>query len=210
MQIQNIKDFYNTTANAYADNLFTELDGKPLDRMLLERFARQYHKNEVVLDLGCGPGQTTRFLYEHGATNIIGIDISEGMIENANRLNPIIQFEVGDMLDLKLEENFFDGIVAFYAIVHFTKEQLKTALQEVYHVLKSDGQFLFSFHVGDGIKEVDELFDVKAKAIFYFFEVEEVLEMLKAIGFKMYETVIRYPYADAEYPSKRAYITVVK
>lgn len=210
MKIQNIQAFYNTTAKAYADNLFNELEGKPLDRTLLKRFASQYNKNCLVADLGCGPGQTTRFLYEHGATNIIGIDLSHGMIDEANRLNPIIEFEVGDMLDLKYEENYFHGIVAFYAIVHFTKENLQTAFKEIYRVLKPEGQFLFSFHIGSQTKEVDELFGVHAEAIFYFFEVDEVHEMLKNAGFKTYETVIRYPYADVEFPSRRAYITVVK
>ncbi len=56
---------YDRLAARYADELGAELDGKPLDRWLLERVARD--ARGPVLDAGCGPGHVTGFLADHGA-----------------------------------------------------------------------------------------------------------------------------------------------
>ena len=210
MQPKEVQQFYNTTAKVYAKKLFRELNDKSLDRLLLERFAKQYQLANLVGDLGCGPGQTSRFLYGKGLKNILGVDLSEGMIQEAKTLSPNINFQVGNMLDLPFENNHFDGLVAFYAIVHFKLDQLEVAFQEMFRTLKSNGQLLFSFHVGTQINSIDDFMGIKAKASFYFFEVETVLAILERVGFEQVEVVLRHPYPEAEYPSQRAYVTMKK
>ena len=57
---------YDSIAREYADTLFEELKGKPLDRALLNRFAEAVQPLGVAVDLGCGPGQIARYLHERG------------------------------------------------------------------------------------------------------------------------------------------------
>lgn len=186
-----------------------ELQHKHLDRLLLKQFAEE-NKNGNCIDLGCGPGQTTKFLFDCGIKSIVGTDISPGLIAKAKELNPHIKFEVADMLNLQYEDNSFSSAIAFYVIVHFTTEELKIAFQEIKRVLKKDGQFLLSFHIGTEIKHVDNFLDKDVSLDFYFFETENVISLLEEMGFTMIDVIERLPYKDVEYPSKRAYIWVKK
>ncbi len=206
---QNITSAYNTTAENYAKEFMDELQHKHLDRILLKQFAEE-NKSGNCIDFGCGPGQTTKFLFDCGMLNIVGTDISPGMIAKAKELNPHINFEVADMLNLKYKDGSFSSAIAFYAIVHFSMDELKRAFQEIKRVLKNDGQFLFSFHIGTEIKHVDNFLDKNVALDFYFFETDKILSLLEELGFTLIDAVERFPYKDVEYPSKRAYIWVHK
>lgn len=209
-QLEQVKNCYDATAESYTKNFYDELSHKPLDRLLLKRFADENKDKGTIADLGCGCGHTTKFLKDSGAEKLVGIDLSDEMIKNASLKNSDINFETGNILSLEKPDEEFAAILAFYAIVHFTLEELEKAFAEIYRVLKSGGQFLFSFHVGTEETHLDEFLDEKVDVTFYFFEVETILELLEKTGFQALETVVRYPYKDAEYPSKRAYITAEK
>lgn len=209
-QFEQVKNCYDATAEAYTKNFYDELSHKPLDRLLLQRFADENKDAGTIADLGCGCGHTTKFLKDSGIENIVGIDLSAEMIKNASLMNDDINFEIGNILSLEKPDEEFAAILAFYAIVHFTSEELEEAFAEIYRVLKSGGQFLFSFHAGTQETHLDEFLNEKVDVTFYFFEVETVLELLEKTGFQIVETALRYPYKDVEYPSKRAYITAEK
>ncbi len=201
---------YNETAENYAAERIDELSKKPFDRLLLNKFATINKDKGLCADIGCGPGQTTRFLYQQGLRDIVGIDISSGMIDAARKYSPKIKFETGDLLKLSYASNYFGSVLAFYAIVHFTYNQVKIAFSEVSRVLKKGGQFLFSFHVGKEIVHFDKAKDIDVDIDLYFFQTEEILKLLDETGFRIIDALERYPYKDAEYPTKRAYIWAEK
>lgn len=205
-----IRIAYNSVAGAYADELFNELAKKPLDCLLLTAFSSENKDSGPMIDLGCGPGQTTRFLKDTGIQNILGVDLSDKMIEKARQLSPDIEFQTADMLNLAFPGAHFGSAVAFYAIVHFNTDELAKAFSEIYRILKPGGQFLFSFHIGDNIIHRDEFFGEQVDIDFYFFKTEEVLELLKAAGYKVLNALERFPYEGVEYPSRRAYLWVEK
>ena len=160
---------YNSTANAYAAELFDELSHKPLDRLLLKQFAEENKDRGKMIDLGCGPGQTTRFLADNGVTDILGTDISSAMISKAKELSPALEFQIADMLSLDFPDGHFAAALAFYAIVHFDNNQLAAAFAEIHRVLQASGRFLFSFHIGTEVIHRDEFFGEKVDIDFYFF-----------------------------------------
>ncbi len=47
-----VRESYDSAAEAYAEHLATELDHKPLDRHLLNRFAEEVRGHGLVADLG--------------------------------------------------------------------------------------------------------------------------------------------------------------
>ena len=69
----NVHDSYDSAAEAYAHHLASELDRKPLDRHLLNRFAEEARGRGLVADIGCGPGHVARYLHGRGVS-IVGID----------------------------------------------------------------------------------------------------------------------------------------
>ena len=208
-QKDKIIDCYNKAAKNYVAKYGNELDHKHLDRLLLEAFVKRNQHRGKIIDLGCGPGQTTSFIATHGAGNVLGTDLSPVMIEEAQRLHPNIDFEVADMLELPYDPGSFAAAIAFYAIVHLGEPQLVSAFSSIARVLKAGGDFLFSFHTGDHILHMDEFLEQQVSIDFHFFNTAKVVGQLKTSGFSIIDVLERQPYPE-EYPSTRAYIWASK
>lgn len=132
---KNVIDCYNKTAINYASKFIDELSKKHFDRMILRSFALENADAGKLIDLGCGPGQTTKFLFDCGLRNSVGTDIAPEMIRVAKEINPQIQFETADMLSLPYPNESFNSAIAFYSIVHFNYDQVKTTFTEIKRVL---------------------------------------------------------------------------
>jgi len=202
---RSIRESYDQLAGEYARRIFNELQHKPLDRELLNRFAAQVSGRGEVCDMGCGPGHVARYLHAAG-TRVFGLDLSPRMIENARKLNPDLTFRVGNIMDLDLEDATLAGIAAFYSIVNIPKESLPLAFREMARVLQPDGQLFLAFHMGDGVTGENELWGHPISMEFFFFRPAEVQRDLELAGFAIEDIIEREPYPDVEYQSRRAYI----
>jgi SAM-dependent methyltransferase len=197
---------YNQVADDYAAERWDELSQKHFDRVLLKEFASVNKDKGPCADFGCGPGQTTKFLYDNGVKDIVGIDLSPAMISAAGKLSPQIKFETGDLLNIGYPSGYFGSAVAFYAIVHFTNDEIRKCFGEINKVLKIGGDFLFSFHVGDEIVHFDKAHDKEVDVDLLFFKTDDIIALLHETGFHIIDAIERRPYEDVEYPSRRAYI----
>lgn len=200
-----IRDSYDSAADAYAEHLAAELDHKPLDRHLLNRFAEEARGRGLVADLGCGPGHVARYLHEQGVT-VVGIDLSPGMVRVAAGLHPDLEFRVGDMARLDLPDASLAGIVAFYAIVHFSPDELDAVFRQVRRVLRPGGLALISFHIGDQVVHLDDLFGAPVSLDFRFHVPAGISAALRGARLSVIEHVEREPYPEVEYPSRRCYL----
>lgn len=204
-----VRDSYDSAAEAYAGHLAAELVHKPLDRHLLNRFAEEVGGRGLVADLGCGPGHVARYLQEQGVS-VVGIDLSPEMVRVATELHPGIEFRVGDMNRLGLAEASLAGVVAFYSIVHFGPTELGAVFQETRRVLVPGGLALLSFHMGDEVVHVDDLFGSPVSLDFRFHVPSAVVEALRGAQLAVIEHVEREPYEGVEYPSRRCYLLARK
>jgi SAM-dependent methyltransferase len=200
-----IRESYDRLAEEYARRIFDELQHKPLDRELLDRFAKQVSGRGEVCDMGCGPGHVARYLRDAGAS-VFGLDLSLGMLKQARKLNADIPFREGNMMSLDLADGTLAGIAAFYAIVNIPKPSLLVIFREMARVLRSGGLLLLAFHAGDQVLQEEELWGHKLSMSFLFFQPSEIQLDLEAAGFVIEEVVEREPYPDVEYPSRRAYM----
>jgi SAM-dependent methyltransferase len=205
-QQKDIIDCYDKTAKSYADKFSDELSKKHFDRILLKSFASENLDTGKLIDLGCGPGHTTKYLSGCGLTDILGIDISSRMVTVAKDMNPQLDFEVADILNLKYPNNLFGSAIAFYSIVHFDHNQVTIAFKEIKRILKENAEFLFSFHIGDNTVHLDHFLDQQVSIDFFFFETHQITDLLVKAGFEIIDVIERQPYKDVEYPGKRAYI----
>jgi len=203
---QSVRENYNQIADEYAKNLFHELDGKPLDRELLDRFAAETQSRGRVCDIGCGPGQVARYLKARGC-DVFGLDLSPAMVQQAQQLNPEIHFREGNMLELALDDISLAGIAAFYAIVNLRAEWLAQVFREMARVLMPNGLLLLAFHTGDRVVQVNEMWGRAIAMKFFFFDPESIRRKLEAAGFVVEHVIERGPYApEVEHQSHRAYI----
>jgi ubiquinone/menaquinone biosynthesis C-methylase UbiE len=203
---QSIRDSYDRLADEYARRIFNELQHKPLDRELLDRFALEVVGHGEVCDMGCGPGHVARYLHDAGTT-IFGLDLSPRMLEQARRLNPAISFQEGDMMALDLKDATLAGITALYAIVNIPKPSLPFVFREMERVLKPGGLLLIAFHTGNEVLHEDELWGQPISMDFFLFQTSEIRQLIETAGLAIEEIIEREPYApEVEYQSRRTYI----
>jgi len=200
-----IRESYDSAADAYAEHYASELARKPLDRHLLNRFAEETRGRGLVADLGCGPGHVAKYLHDQGVT-VLGLDLSPGMIRCAARLNPDLDFRVGDMRDLSLPPGSLAGVVAFYSIVHFETGELGPIMSQIRRSLMPGGAALISFHIGDQVVHVNDLLGARVNLDFRFHVPSKVIEALESARLLVIERVEREPYEGAEYQSRRCYL----
>jgi len=207
--LNKIEKLYETVAREYAAAFSSEHEKKPKDKEILRRFSQEIGVGKPVWDIGCGPGQTTKFLKSLGI-EISGMDLSEKMLEQARTLHPEIPFRKGNILELEFENDSIAGIVAFYTIVHFMEEQVGTAFREVFRVLKPGGIFLFTYHIGDVTIHLEEFLGKQVEIDFMFFPSDFIFSSLKKSRFEKVEIIEREPYPGVEYQSRRAYVFATK
>lgn len=131
-----MQEFFDTQSSSWDDK---ERATASSLRTLLKDIPIQ--KGDKVLDLACGTGVLTPFLYEKTECDVLGLDLSPKMIEKAKAKyqdNPHLHFESGDFLSF--EESGFDWIVVFNAYPHFL--DVDAFVQQAYRVLKPKGHLL--------------------------------------------------------------------
>lgn len=77
---------------------------------------------ERILDLGCGTGQLTAQIAESGAS-VVGLDNSSAMVDEARRLYPDVEFQLGDAHDFEFIETFA-GVFS-NAALHWIRDPVK-------------------------------------------------------------------------------------
>ena len=100
--------------------------------------------NAHVLDIGCGTGcPIDKYLNQKGFS-IVGIDISEKMIEEAQKLNLSNSvFIRKDFIDFTSTDKF-DAIIAFDSIWHIEEDRQEMVYGKVSQLLRSNGYFIFT------------------------------------------------------------------
>ena len=118
--LEEIQHYWNNRYSGYS-----KVNQKELEGIQRERWKKQFerllpaNKNLKVLDIGTGPGFFTIILEELGYTNIIGIDVSEKMLEvtkeniqKYGKKDSSIQLIQMDAQKLELKPESFDIIVS--------------------------------------------------------------------------------------------------
>lgn len=106
-------------------------------------FALSYIKNKKVLDIGCWTGQFEKLAVIH-SKEIWGIDPSIEAIKIAKKLVPKAKFKVGNALNLRFENNYFDAVTLLDVIEHIPKGTERKCLDEIKRVLKPNGFLVIS------------------------------------------------------------------
>jgi ubiquinone/menaquinone biosynthesis C-methylase UbiE len=195
---------YDAVARQYARQFGDELTRKPLDRALLALLIEEVGEGATVADLGCGPGHVAAWLAERGA-RVVGIDLSQAMVDTGKEEFPVVEFRQGDLLALPAHDEEFDAAVSLYAVIHLRAGELGGALAEMRRVLRPAAPLLVSFHVGTEVRHRDELLGQAVDLDFRFFEMEEVAEAMEGAGFTVAARLQRAPY-PGEVETTRGYV----
>lgn len=146
---------------------------------------------ERILDLGCGTGELSNHISEL-SKEVIGLDKSKEMIDEARSKFPSIQFHVGDASCFSFNKPF-DAIFS-NATLHWVVNY-KEAIQSMYSNLNYGGRLVVEFGGKDNVKAITNQLRLSlAKrgyirqselVLWYFPSVGEYTTELEAVGFEI-------------------------
>lgn len=124
-------------------------------------------RNKSVLDLGCGFGWHCRYAREQQARSVIGVDISEKMLQKAREMtnDSLISYIKMPIEDINFSESQFDVVISSLAF-HYINS-FEAICKKVYNFLKPEGSFVFSVEhpIFTSRNEQDWYYDVKGKRL---------------------------------------------
>lgn len=94
-----------------------------------------------VLDIGCGPAVTAPGIIQKGWV-YEGMDIAEGMIEEAKKRLPQATFHVSSVEHIPAKENTYNAVIAM-GLVEYVEDD-RTAIREIARTLKPGGRAFIS------------------------------------------------------------------
>ncbi|WP_342440699.1 class I SAM-dependent methyltransferase [Lysinibacillus sp. FSL K6-0075] len=133
-------------------NFFSEYEKMPRSVQGLDA-AGEWHvlkallpdlREKTVLDLGCGFGWHCRYAREQQAKSVIGVDLSEKMLQKAQEKtnDPFITYLKMPIEDIHFSASQFDVIISSLAI-HYV-QPFEALCKKLYAYLKPNGSFIFS------------------------------------------------------------------
>lgn len=161
-----IRKDYDDLATHYDDSWLIHL--KETTGSLISILPPILRSNTTLLDLGCGTGWSTRQLADrYPDTNVIGVDLSPGMLQEARKRTEGIKnvhLLEGDLLiDLqKREADSVDMIFSAWAIGYSDPDQF---VREAFRVLRKDGLLAVVVNKRDTLPAV---FDAYRKTMYRF------------------------------------------
>ncbi len=163
-----------------------------------------------ILDIATGTGDFAIEALKLNPDKIIGIDISEGMMQFGRekvkkiKKDHIISFQKGDSLNLPFTENTFDAVIASFGVRNF--ENLQKGLTDMCRVTKTGGHCvvlefsnpktfpikqLFGFYFKYLLPTIGKLVSKDSSAYAYlpesvksFPDGDDFLKIFQAAGFK--------------------------
>jgi len=160
--------------------------------------------HDVILDVATGTADLAIQSASLSPKKIVGIDVSDGMLEigrkkiNKRKLEHIIELKKGDSECIQFEDNFFDAVTVGFGVRNF--ENLEIGLAEMLRVVKPGGRIV----ILEFSKPVNFLFKYLYK--FYFSAI------LPFIGKKISNNTLAYEYLPQSvynFPNGNNFVTIL-
>jgi demethylmenaquinone methyltransferase / 2-methoxy-6-polyprenyl-1,4-benzoquinol methylase len=143
---EEVAEMFNNISNKYDFlNHFLSLGIDKIWRKKAVKMLREI-KPTRILDIATGTGDFALESLALSPTEVVGIDISEGMLEKGRekmkkrKVDNIISMRLGDSEDLPFEDNYFDALTVGFGVRNF--ENLEKGLAEMLRVVRSGGKLI--------------------------------------------------------------------
>lgn len=141
--VKTVEDFYNKTATGFSEEFLKDRKESEILKKFYKCFSLGGTSKPRILDVGCGAGYDSKVLCSLGA-KVMGIDISENLIQIAKIHVPNCRFVVGDITESMTALGSFDGISCLATLVHVDVQKMKTTFDNFAEILRPSGLLLVS------------------------------------------------------------------
>ena len=180
---QKIRKAFSSAAMQY--DILTSLH-KEIGRELVEKVVMK-KDSAMVLDVGMGPGWlTNRLTNVFEEAEVVGVDFSSGMIEEAKKKEGSFKIVQASAESLPFKEDIFDIVISNLAY-QWVGDLLK-AFHQSYSVLKTDGVFCCTLFGRNTFEELflslDSSMEDQNKTVKRLITEKEIIRIVNEVGFK--------------------------
>jgi SAM-dependent methyltransferase len=137
---------YDRSAAAYAK----EWHEQPTPVDLQELVARFFIKGGSTADIGCGSGREVAWLNANGFP-AVGFDASEGLLAEARRRYPKLQFASAELPDLLgIAAGSYDNLLCETVIMHLDHALIAPSIRRMLDIVRPGGIFYLSWRITEG------------------------------------------------------------
>ncbi len=156
----------------------------------IKKFKKFLPEFSKILDAGCGWGRDSKILSK--TSKVIGIDLSEKLLDLARAYAPNAQFQIGNISKTTFKDESFHGIWSNDTLIHLNRKDILPTLKEFRRLLKKNGILYISVKegVGEGYEE-EEMSNYKPR-FYTWFKQDEIISYFKKAGFRIIETEVFY------------------
>ncbi len=152
-----------------------------------DAFVKELPSGAHVLDVGCGSGVKSKYLAKHGL-HVVGIDISDKLLEIARRETPEAEFRELSMYDLDSTSETFDGIFAQASLLHIPRRDAGAVVKKMADRLTPDGFLYLAVKETRSDKPEEGVFKEDGydyERFFSYFTMDELEQYLADAGLKI-------------------------
>jgi SAM-dependent methyltransferase len=186
---------WNKVAKLYEDK-FMDLD---LYNDTYDRLCELLPKNNPsILEIGCGPGNIAKYLLSKRPDfDLIGIDISQNMVDLAKANCPNAQFEVMDSREIDNITTKFDAIICGFCLPYLSESDVEKIIGDCKNLLNENGVLYLSFVEGETEKSGYQKGSSGDRTYFYYHNIENLKILLKTNDFDNLNCMlVNYPKSD--------------
>ncbi len=173
---------YDTVVDDYAPLVEGAFETGSSNRARISGFTDLVPGDRHVVDLGCGPGHVTALLSRCGLDSV-GVDLSPGMIAYARNAYPELTFHVADLCETGLSDRCFDGVIAWYSIIHTAPARLPVAFAEMARISRPGAPLAMGFQIGEGAQRLQGAYGHDVSYVVYRHSLVDVLAAASQAGF---------------------------
>ncbi|MBL0013321.1 MAG: class I SAM-dependent methyltransferase [Flavobacterium sp.] len=159
-------DLYNETYDTFCDLITVE--------------------NPTVLELGCGPGNITRYVAKKRPDfKIEAIDVAANMIELARKNCPTVDFSILDVRTIDTIKKKYDAIICGFCIPYLSQSDLTKLVADCHQLLNDKGLLYLSFVDGDYADSGYQSGSSGDRTYFYYHSIRDITTELEKYNFTL-------------------------
>lgn len=203
---QQVADMFDNISGTYDFlNHFMSLGIDVLWRKKAIRSLKKY-RPQLMLDVATGTGDfALESIRQLNPTKIIGVDISDGMLEVAREkiakkgLEGQFEVRLGDSEGLLFEDDYFDAVTAAFGVRNF--ENLEKGLADICRVTKPGGRAVILEFSNPRVFPIKQLYN------FYFHKITPFIGRVFSKDSRAYEYL---PESVAQFPDGAEFTAILK
>ena len=139
-----------------------------------------------ILELGCGPGNITRYLLDRRPDfKILGTDLAPNMVDLAKTNNPQAEFQVLDCRNISSVSDTFDAIMCGFCLPYLTNEEAASLIKDA-AILLNPGGVIYISTIEDDYGKSGLQSSTSGDEVFMYYHSSSFLqERLEEAGFEI-------------------------